>query len=165
VLYVALTRRCWEQFCVLRLSLVPGTSHPSGMAGTESCQQQCLVLHHRRLLERAVTLLPAGVEGFTGDRGFSNQALMVCEAATGWHYHLRLKGTCWFCWRQWRQPSRSIWRRDKQSCSIPLIQARPKLRVSIWRLPVTPFQATFGGRQFSPHNSANALGLWLALRY
>jgi len=28
-----------------------------------------------------------------------------------------------------------------------------------------PFQATFGGRQFSPHNSANALGLWLALRY
>lgn len=61
---------------------------------------------YRRLLERAATLLPAGVEVvLLGDRGFSNHALIEwVTTKPAWPCHLRLKGSCWFCHRgQWRQ--------------------------------------------------------------
>lgn len=108
VLYVALdTTMLWEQFCVLRLSLVyRGRAIPLVWRVLNHASSSVSFYTYRRLLERAVTLLPAGVEVvLLGDRGFSNQALMAwVKQQPGWHYHLRLKGTCWFCWRgQWRQ--------------------------------------------------------------
>jgi len=95
------TRRCWEQFCVLRLSLVyRGRAIPLVWRELPAAVSRSTptVAAERR------TLLPAGVEVVS--LGIAALAIRerIGEAATGWHYHLRLKGTCWFCWRgQWRQ--------------------------------------------------------------
>lgn len=108
VAYVALdTTMLWDTFCVIRLSLVyRGRAIPLVWRVLRHASSSVSFGRYRRLLQRAATLLPDGVEMvLLGERGFINAPLAHWLPTTlGWHYHLRLKTDCWFCYRgQWRQ--------------------------------------------------------------
>jgi len=119
----------WEQFCVLRLSLVyRGRAIPLVWRVPNHASSSVSFYTYRRLLER-VTLLPAGVRWFTGDRGFSNQALMVwVKQQPDGTIIFASRAPAGFAGGAMANSSRSIWRRDKQSCPFRHAIQAPQTR-------------------------------------
>jgi len=89
VIYLALdTTMLWDTYCVIRLSLVyRGRAVPLVWRVLRHASSSVSFGRYRRLLQRASTLLPEGVEVvLLGDRGFMNAPLARWLPATlRWH--------------------------------------------------------------------------------
>ena len=103
------TSLLWQQYCMIRLSVViyRGRAVPVGWRVIRHRSSSVKLSAYRDLLKRVAQLLPEGVKVILlADRGFIDAKLCGYARHTlGWHYRIRLKGTCWF-WRPhhgWKQ--------------------------------------------------------------
>jgi len=92
--YLALdTSMLWNQYCVIRLSLVyRGRAVPVVWEVVEHGSSSVPHAAYEALLNAVPPLLPAGVKVvFLADRGFADTELMAQLRRLGWHFRIRIK--------------------------------------------------------------------------
>jgi Transposase DDE domain len=95
-LYLALdTSMLWNQYCVIRLSLVyRGRAVPVVWEVIEHGSSSVTHAAYEALLDAVPPLLPAGVKVvFLADRGFADTEIMAHLRRLGWHFRIRLKAS------------------------------------------------------------------------
>lgn len=95
-LYLALdTSMLWNQYCLLRLSVVyRGRAVPVMWEVIEHGSSSVSHDTYEALLEAVPALLPAGVKVvFLADRGFADTALLAQLRRLGWHFRIRIKAS------------------------------------------------------------------------
>lgn len=95
-LYLALdTSMVWNQYCVIRLSLVyRGRAVPVVWAVVEHGSSSVPHTAYAALLDAVPPLLPPGRKViFLADRGFADTELMVHLRRLGWHFRIRIKAS------------------------------------------------------------------------
>ena len=102
------TSLLWNEYCIIRVSVVyRGRAVPVGWRVIRHRSSSVKLSAYRELLKRISKLLPDTAKVILlADRGFIDAKLCHYVRQTlGWHYRMRLKGTCWF-WRPrqgWKQ--------------------------------------------------------------
>ena len=94
--YLALdTSMLWNQYCVIRLSLVyRGRAVPVVWEVLEHGSSSVTHAAYEALLDAVPSLLPAGVKVvFLADRGFADTELMAHLRRLGWHFRIRIKAS------------------------------------------------------------------------
>ena len=95
-LYLALdTSMLWNQYCVIRLSLVyRGRAVPVVWEVLEHGSSSVTHAAYEALREAVPSLLPAGVKVvFLADRGFADTELRAHVRRLGWHLRIRIKAS------------------------------------------------------------------------
>ena len=94
--YLALdTSMLWNQYCVIRLSLVyRGRAVPVVWEVLEHGSSSVAHEAYAALLNAVPPLLPAGIKVvFLADRGFADTELMAHLRRLGWHFRIRIKAS------------------------------------------------------------------------
>jgi hypothetical protein len=94
--YLALdTSLLWNQYCVVRLSVVyRGRAVPIVWEVLEHGSSSVTHAAYAALLDAVPPLLPLGVKVvFLADRGFADTELLVQLRRLGWHFRIRIKAT------------------------------------------------------------------------
>src|ERR1044071_211298 len=94
--YLALdTSMLWNQYCLIRLSVVyRGRAVPVGWEVIEHGSSSVTHAAYEALLDAVPPLLPAGIKVvFLADRGFADTELLAHLRRLEWHFRIRLKAS------------------------------------------------------------------------
>ena len=130
-LYLALdTSLLWNQYCLLRLSVVyRGRAVPVVWEVMEHGSSSVTHAAYEALLEAVPALLPVGVKVvFLADRGFADTHLLAQLRRLGWHFRIRIKATF------------SVVRPGQPSCKVADFSLAPGRALFLHKVAITAEQ-------------------------